>query len=46
MLGLSGLHHACDGEAGFLMGFAAYTPLEIEGAVKKLAKALRAAIKP
>ncbi|NEW95244.1 PLP-dependent aminotransferase family protein [Rhodopseudomonas sp. BR0G17] len=46
VLGLSGLHHARDGEAGFLMGFAAYTPLEIEGAVKKLAKALRAAIKP
>ncbi|UYO37841.1 PLP-dependent aminotransferase family protein [Rhodopseudomonas palustris] len=45
VLGLSGLHHACDGEAGFLMGFAAYTPLEIESAVKKLAKALRAATK-
>lgn len=45
LLGLSGLQHARHGEAGFLMGFAAYTPLEIEGAVKKLAKALRAAAK-
>jgi GntR family transcriptional regulator/MocR family aminotransferase len=45
LLGLSALHHARAGEAGFLMGFAAYTPFEIEGAVKKLAKALRAATK-
>ena len=35
-----------DGEAGFLMGFAAYTPLEIEAAVKSLERALRAAAKP
>ncbi|MCD0421631.1 PLP-dependent aminotransferase family protein [Rubrivivax sp. JA1024] len=41
LLGLSGLHHARDGAPGFLMGFAAYTPLEIEAAVKKLAKVLR-----
>lgn len=42
LLGLSALNAAGDGEPGFLMGFAAYTPLEIEGAVKKLANALRA----
>ncbi|MGF6175093.1 GntR family transcriptional regulator/MocR family aminotransferase [Ensifer sp. 4252] len=42
LLGLSALHHSGDGKAGFLMGFAAYTPLEIEIAVKKLADALRA----
>jgi GntR family transcriptional regulator/MocR family aminotransferase len=43
LLGLSALHAAGDGEPGFLMGFAAYTPLEIERAVKRLADALRAA---
>lgn len=42
LLGLSALNAAGDGEPGFLMGFAAYTPLEIEGAVRKLANALRA----
>ncbi|MDR6759253.1 GntR family transcriptional regulator/MocR family aminotransferase [Mycoplana sp. BE70] len=42
LLGLSALHAASDGKAGFLMGFAAYTPLEIEVAVKKLANAFRA----
>lgn len=41
LLGLSALHAAGDGRAGFLMGFAAYTPHEIELAVKKLAQALR-----
>ncbi|MFG1430283.1 PLP-dependent aminotransferase family protein [Xanthobacter sp. V2C-8] len=46
LLGLSALHAAGDGEAGFLMGFAAYTPLEIEAAVKSLERALRAAAKP
>ncbi|MBD9375208.1 PLP-dependent aminotransferase family protein [Rhizobium sp. ARZ01] len=46
LLGLSALHAASDGKAGFLMGFAAYTPLEIEVAVKKLASALRAVMKP
>ncbi|WP_085553267.1 MocR-like pyridoxine biosynthesis transcription factor PdxR [Azospirillum agricola] len=45
LLGLSGLH-AGGGEAGFLMGFAAYTPLEIEAAVRRLEAALRAAAKP
>ncbi|MCR6502130.1 PLP-dependent aminotransferase family protein [Shinella sp. CPCC 101442] len=46
LLGLSALHAAGDAKAGFLMGFAPYTPLEIEAAVKKLANALRAVIKP
>lgn len=43
LLGLSALHAAGDGRAGFLMGFAAYTPDEIEAAVRKLASALRSA---
>ncbi|MDZ3832618.1 MAG: PLP-dependent aminotransferase family protein [Sphingopyxis sp.] len=42
LLGLSGLHAADGGKAGFLMGFAAYTPLEIETAVRKLKSALQA----
>ncbi|ABC21944.1 MocR-like pyridoxine biosynthesis transcription factor PdxR [Rhodospirillum rubrum] len=46
LLGLSALHAAGDGKAGFLMGFAAYTPLEIEEAVRKLEKALRAVTRP
>ena len=41
LLGLSALYAGDDGRAGFLMGFAAYTPHEIELAVKKLAHALR-----
>jgi GntR family transcriptional regulator/MocR family aminotransferase len=41
LLGLSALHAAGDGKAGFLMGFAAYTPAELEVAVRKLANALR-----
>lgn len=41
LLGLSALHAAGDGKAGFLMGFAAYTPAELESAVRKLANALR-----
>ena len=45
LMGLSALHAAGDGKAGFLMGFAAYTPLEIEVAVKKLGNALRAVAK-
>jgi GntR family transcriptional regulator/MocR family aminotransferase len=45
LMGLSALHAAGDGKAGFLMGFAAYTPLEIEVAVKKLGNALRAVTK-
>lgn len=44
LLGLSGLHASGDGKPGFLMGFAAYTPHEIEVAVKRLATALRAAV--
>ncbi|MFC5360175.1 PLP-dependent aminotransferase family protein [Azospirillum himalayense] len=46
LLGLSALHAAGDGKAGFLMGFAAYTPFEIETAVRKLEKALRTAATP
>jgi GntR family transcriptional regulator/MocR family aminotransferase len=46
LLGLSGLYAAGDGKAGFLMGFAAYTTTEIEIAVKKLAGAFQAAVKP
>ncbi len=45
LLGLSALHTANEAKAGFLMGFAAYTPLEIEAAVKKLANAFRAVTK-
>lgn len=46
LLGLSALHAAGGGKAGFLMGFAAYTPFEIETAVRKLEKALRTATTP
>ncbi len=41
LLGLSALHASGHGEAGFLMGFAAYAPGEIEVAVKRLARAFR-----
>jgi GntR family transcriptional regulator/MocR family aminotransferase len=41
ILGLSALHAANDPQAGFLMGFAAYTPAEIEVAVRRLAEAFR-----
>lgn len=41
LLGLSALHAAGDGKAGFLMGFAAYTPAELESAVRKLVNALQ-----
>lgn len=44
LLGLSALHASGEARAGFLMGFAAYTPAEIEVAVKKLANALRTAL--
>ncbi len=46
LLGLSALHAAGDGKPGFLMGFAAYTPFEIETAVRKLETALRAVATP
>ena len=39
--GLSALHAVRPAKAGFLMGFAAYTPDEIEIAVRKLATALQ-----
>ncbi|MGQ3670882.1 MocR-like pyridoxine biosynthesis transcription factor PdxR [Xanthobacter sp. TB0136] len=42
MLGLSSLHATGKAQAGFLMGFAAYTPEELEAAVLKLAGALKA----
>ncbi len=45
LLGLSGLHAAGDGKPGFLMGFAAYTPVEIESAVRKLANAFQQMLK-
>ncbi|OKO85885.1 GntR family transcriptional regulator [Bradyrhizobium sp. NAS80.1] len=45
ILGLSALHAAGNGKAGFLMGFAAYTPNEIDIAVRKLANALRTVMK-
>lgn len=41
LLGLSPLHATGGGKAGFLMGFAAYTPAELEVAVRKLANALQ-----
>lgn len=41
LLGLSALHAAGSGNAGFLMGFPAYTPMELESAVRKLANALQ-----
>lgn len=40
LLGLSGLHLASPHQAGFLMGFAAYTPGEMENALQKLAGVL------
>lgn len=41
LLGLSPLHASGTGRAGFLMGFAAYTPAELETAVKKLKTAFQ-----
>lgn len=46
LLGLSTLRALSDTHPGFLMGFAAYTPSEIETAVKKLASTLRALSTP
>lgn len=42
LLGLTALHASSRYKAGFLMGFAAYAPHEMENAVKKLADILRA----
>lgn len=43
LLGLTALHASPGGhEAGFLMGFAAHAPNELEAAVRQLAKVLRA----
>jgi GntR family transcriptional regulator / MocR family aminotransferase len=41
LLGLTALHASSRHKAGFLMGFAAYTPDELEAAVNKLASVLR-----
>lgn len=41
LLGLTGLYISTPPEAGFLLGFAAYTPEELEVAVKSLAKIIR-----
>ncbi|MBJ2153092.1 MULTISPECIES: PLP-dependent aminotransferase family protein [Paracoccaceae] len=46
LLGLSPLHATGGGKAGFLMGFAAYTPAELEVAVRKLANALQSVRMP
>lgn len=42
LLGLTTLHASSQHKAGFLMGFAAHAPHELEIAVKKLANVLRA----
>ena len=42
LLGLTALHASSKHKAGFLMGFAAHAPRELEIAVKKLANVLRA----
>ncbi|MBS0355932.1 MAG: PLP-dependent aminotransferase family protein [Proteobacteria bacterium] len=42
LLGLTALHASSRHHAGFLMGFAAHAPYELEIAVKKLANVLRA----
>lgn len=42
LLGLTALHASGEHKAGFLMGFAAHAPRELEIAVKKLADVLRA----
>ncbi|NEI03632.1 aminotransferase class I/II-fold pyridoxal phosphate-dependent enzyme [Rhizobium leguminosarum] len=44
LFGLSALHASDNAKAGFLMGFAAYTPEELEVAVKKLADVLRSTV--
>lgn len=41
LMGLTSLHATDNAKSGFLMGFAAYTPAELEAAVVKLAKAFR-----
>ena len=46
LLGLTALHASSNHKAGFLMGFAAHTPGELEIAVKKLAHVLSAFSSP
>lgn len=41
LMGLTSLHLSSKHRAGFLMGFAAYSPTELQIAVKKLANVLR-----
>lgn len=41
LLGLSALHASSPHQGGFLMGFAAHAPHELEAAIQKLAKVLR-----
>ncbi len=45
LLGLAALHVSHPREAGFLMGFAAHAPNELEAAVKALARVLRALVR-
>lgn len=40
LLGLTALHASSEHQAGFLMGFAAHAPYELDAAIKKLAKVL------
>ena len=42
LLGLTALHASSRHKAGFLMGFAAHAPHELEVSIKKLANVLRA----
>jgi GntR family transcriptional regulator/MocR family aminotransferase len=46
LLGLKELHASSGHRAGFLMGFAAHAPHELESAVKKLATVLRGLRRP
>lgn len=41
LFGLTGLYAVAKPQAGFLLGFAAYTPMELEVAVKSLARVFR-----
>ena len=41
LMGLTSMHATDEAKPGFLMGFAPYTPAELEAAVLKLVKALR-----
>lgn len=45
LFGLTGLYASAKPQAGFLLGFAAYTPMEMEAAVKSLAKVFRSLLR-